>query len=78
MLLDGMKKVRNYHFILSLLINDYNYYEAINRKLAIELSNGRAAQMGILALMVHEKIGDHNPYVINTLLGYPVPFNAGL
>ena len=29
-------------------------------KRAIELNNGRAAQMGILALMVHEKL-DNNP-----------------
>ena len=43
----------------------------------IELNNGRAAQMGILALMVHEKL-DNNPYIINDLLGAPVPFNAGL
>ena len=27
------------------------------RKRAIELNQGRAAQMGILALMVHEKLG---------------------
>jgi hypothetical protein len=27
------------------------------KKRAIELNNGRAAQMGILALMVHEKLG---------------------
>ena len=46
----------------------------INKKLAIELNNGRAAQMGILALMVHEKL-DNNPYIINSLLGKPVPFN---
>lgn len=45
----------------------------INKKLAIELNNGRAAQMGILALMVHEKL-DGNPYIINSLLGFPVPF----
>jgi len=32
--------------------------------------------MGILALMVHEKL-DNNPYIINDLLGYPVPFNVG-
>jgi hypothetical protein len=51
--------------------------ETINKKLAIELNNGRAAQMGILALMVHEKL-DNNPYIINSLLGYPVAFNAGL
>lgn len=44
------------------------------RKAAIELNNGRAAQMGILALMVHEKL-DNNPYIINSLLGAPVPFN---
>ena len=48
--------------------------ETINKKLAIELNNGRAAQMGILALMVHEKL-DNNPYIINSLLGYPVEFN---
>jgi hypothetical protein len=48
--------------------------ETINKKLAIELNNGRAAQMGILGLMVHEKL-DNNPYIINSLLGYPVPFN---
>jgi hypothetical protein len=48
--------------------------ETIDKKLAIELNNGRAAQMGILALMVHEKL-NNDPYVINTLLGYPVAFN---
>jgi hypothetical protein len=48
--------------------------ETINKKLAIELNNGRAAQMGILALMVHEKL-NNDPYIINTLLGAPVPFN---
>ena len=46
----------------------------IEKKSAIELNNGRAAQMGILALMVHEKL-NNDPYVINTLLGAPVPFN---
>jgi hypothetical protein len=46
----------------------------IEKKLAIELNNGRAAQMGILALMVHEKL-DNNPYIINSLLGAPVAFN---
>jgi hypothetical protein len=30
--------------------------------------------MGILALMVHEKL-DNNPYIINSLLGAPVKFN---
>jgi len=48
--------------------------ETISKKLAIELNNGRAAQMGILALMVHEKL-NNDPYVINTLLGAPVAFN---
>merc|ERR1711871_1705693 len=48
--------------------------ETLDKKLAIELNNGRAAQMGILALMVHEKL-DNSPYIINDLLGYPVPFN---
>lgn len=43
-------------------------------KRAIELNNGRAAQMGILALMVHEKL-NNDPYIINSLLGFPVPFN---
>mmetsp|Transcript_9254 Transcript_9254/g.12253 ORF Transcript_9254/g.12253 Transcript_9254/m.12253 type:complete len:223 (-) Transcript_9254:251-919(-) len=47
---------------------------ASERRMAVELNNGRAAQMGILALMVHEQL-DNNPYVINSLLGYPVPFN---
>ena len=46
----------------------------IEKKSAIELNNGRAAQMGILALMVHEKL-NNDPYIINTLLGAPVPFN---
>ena len=48
--------------------------ETINKKLAIELNNGRAAQMGILALMVHEKL-NNDPYIINSLLGAPVAFN---
>lgn len=47
---------------------------ADDRRKAIELNNGRAAQMGILALMVHEKL-DNNPYIINSLLGFPVAFN---
>ena len=51
--------------------------ETLDKKLAIELNQGRAAQMGILALMVHEKL-NNDPYIINTLLGYPVAFNAGL
>lgn len=48
--------------------------DTIDNKIAIELSNGRAAQMGILALMVHEKL-NNDPYVINSLLGFSVPFN---
>jgi hypothetical protein len=40
------------------------------KKRAVELNNGRAAQMGILGLMVHEQLGQ-DPYVINSLLGYP-------
>jgi hypothetical protein len=48
--------------------------ETLNKKLAIELNNGRAAQMGILGLMVHEKL-NNDPYIINSLLGSPVPFN---
>ena len=59
-------------------LEDYctNTYPDIaeDRRKAVELNNGRAAQMGILALMVHEKL-DNNPYVINSLLGFPVPFN---
>ncbi len=43
-------------------------------KAAIELNNGRAAQMGILGLMVHEKL-DGNPYILNSILGAPVAFN---
>ena len=51
--------------------------ETINYKVTVEINNGRAAQMGILALMVHEKL-DNNPYIINSLLGYPVAFNTEL
>ncbi|KAL3913847.1 MAG: hypothetical protein SGARI_000449 [Bacillariaceae sp.] len=47
------------------------------QKRAIELNNGRAAQMGILGLMVHEQLSGE-PYVINALFGNPSNFNAGL
>ena len=43
---------------------------ATEKRMAIELNNGRAAQMGILALMVHEKL-NNDPYIINSLLGSP-------
>jgi len=45
------------------------------QKRAVELNNGRAAQMGILGLMVHEKL-NNDPYLLNHLLGAPVAFNA--
>ena len=51
--------------------------EELATKRAIELNNGRAAQMGILGLMVHEQLTGE-PYVINALFGYPSGFNAGL
>ena len=51
--------------------------EEQERKRGIELNNGRAAMMGILALMVHEMLPSHDPYMINGLIGYPVDFNAG-
>eukprot|EP01039_Chlorochromonas_danica_P004694 gene4694-5141_t len=43
------------------------------QKRAIELNNGRAAMMGIFALVVHELI-DGRPYVINDILGLPYSF----
>lgn len=46
------------------------------QKRAIELNNGRAAQMGILGLMYHE-VMTGEPYVINAFLGYPSHFNEG-
>jgi len=38
-------------------------------KRGVELNNGRAAQMGILGLMVHDQLNGE-PLVINQLLGY--------
>lgn len=56
-------------------MTDFGWNAATQRsKAAIELNNGRAAQMGILGLMVHEKL-NNDPYVLNAILGSPVPFN---
>lgn len=46
-----------------------------NTKRAVELNNGRAAQMGIFALITHELINGH-PYVINDMLGMTYTFNG--
>lgn len=50
---------------------------ATERRKAVELNNGRAAMMGIFALMLHEKLPayDGNPYIINNMLGTPVQWN---
>jgi hypothetical protein len=44
---------------------------------AKELNQGRAAMMGIFALMIHEGL-NNDPYVINSLLGVPIAFNQGV
>jgi Chlorophyll A-B binding protein len=44
---------------------------------AKELNQGRAAMMGIFALMIHEGL-NNDPYVINSLIGVPIPFNVGV
>ena len=44
---------------------------------AKELNNGRAAMMGIFALMIHEGL-NNDPYIINSLIGAPIPFNVGM
>jgi len=38
-------------------VGDYTEEEKLNKR-AIELNQGRAAQMGMLALMVHDKLGN--------------------
>lgn len=38
------------------------------QKRAIELNNGRAAQMGIFGMVIHE-ILNNQPYIINDILG---------
>ncbi|CAM9326375.1 unnamed protein product [Discosporangium mesarthrocarpum] len=48
--------------------------ETKESKRAIELNNGRAAQMGILAMMVHEELSNQ-PYIINDLVGASYTFN---
>ena len=56
-------------------MNNRGWNEAKQKtKAAIELNNGRAAQMGILGLMVHEKL-NNDPYILNSILGAPVHFN---
>lgn len=42
------------------------------RKRAIELNNGRAAQMGIFGMIVHEVLSNQ-PYIINDILGELLP-----
>jgi hypothetical protein len=44
------------------------------KALAQELNQGRAAQMGILAIMIHEQL-NNRPYVIFDLLGVNYNFN---
>jgi len=56
-------------------MNEWKWNDKKQRnKASIELNNGRAAQMGILTLMVHEKL-DGNPYILNSIFGAPVAFN---
>lgn len=49
--------------------------ETQKKKRSIELNNGRAAQMGILGMMVHEKISN-DPYIFNSLMGATYNFNS--
>mmetsp|Transcript_21906 Transcript_21906/g.31812 ORF Transcript_21906/g.31812 Transcript_21906/m.31812 type:complete len:211 (-) Transcript_21906:400-1032(-) len=53
-------------------VSDYTDEEKI-RSRAVELNNGRAAMMGIWALVTHELINGR-PYVINDLIGTPYTF----
>ena len=75
-----MKDVSGNEFPGDLRNGMFNYKgteETLYKKRGIELNNGRAAMMGILGLMVHEKLGG-DPYVLNDLFGYPSGFNSGL
>ena len=42
----------------------------LDKKLAIELNEGRAAMMGIIALMVHDKI-NNDPYLTQEIYVSP-------
>lgn len=68
------KKHHKLHLLTSLVAFSPFSRLSSQSKRAIELNNGRAAMMGILALMVHEML-NNDPYVINSLLGFPVAFN---
>lgn len=48
--------------------------EMKERKRAIELNNGHVAQMGILAMILHEELSNQ-PYIIDDLVGAPDSFN---
>mmetsp|Transcript_2889 Transcript_2889/g.3050 ORF Transcript_2889/g.3050 Transcript_2889/m.3050 type:complete len:203 (-) Transcript_2889:169-777(-) len=54
-------------------LNGIDSEEDRRKKRMIELNNGRAAMMGLLALLIHEQI-NHRPYVINDILGLPYDF----
>lgn len=51
------------------LWDNYSDEEKLQKR-GVELNQGRAAQMGILGLMVHEQIGG-DPYIINSMFGFP-------
>ena len=46
-------------------ISDYSEEEKLNKR-AIELNQGRAAQMGLLGLMVHDKLGNVEDFFFAT------------